>query len=183
MAFYIEGQQFENAKGDALLIKCLIVSLLLCLHVLRSKNINRSCMLSITQNIFDPFLCYNFALVFIFWAYSKSSRSIGSFITACTAIITHYYTVVTDPVGNLVTNRPARLGQCHFDVPAWWMVITRTSTDLRRTYSGSWLGFSFFGNAFYCHNRLHFYGVEMSEEQNWHGVQHLSLASFVSFFF
>lgn len=67
MAFYIEGKQFENANGgDALLTKCLIVSLLLCLHVLRSKNINRSCMLSITQNRFDPFLCYNFALVFIF---------------------------------------------------------------------------------------------------------------------
>lgn len=58
MAFYIEGQQFENANGgDALLIKCLIVSLLLCLHVLGSKNINRSCMLSITQDRVDPFLC------------------------------------------------------------------------------------------------------------------------------
>lgn len=95
-----------------------------------------------------------------------------------------YYTVVTDPVGNLATNGPERLGQCHFDVPAWWMVIRRTSTDLKRTYSGSWLGcfFFFFGNAFYCHNRLHFYGVEMSEEENWHGAQHLSQASFVSFF-
>lgn len=24
----------------------------------------------------------------------------------------------------------------------------------------------FLGNAFYCHNRLHLYGVKMSEEQN-----------------
>lgn len=28
------------------------------------------------------------------------------------------HTVVTDPVVNLVPNRPARLGQCHFDGPA-----------------------------------------------------------------
>lgn len=40
----------------------------------------------------------------------------------------------------------------------------------------------FLGNAFYCHNRLHLYGVKMSEEQNWLGVQHLPLASFLSFF-
>lgn len=115
--------------------------------------------------------------MFIFWAYYKSARSIGSFITACTAIITHYYTVVTDPVGNLATNGPVSLW-CPCTMNSYHADFHWPEKDVFRKLAGLF----FFDNAFYCHNRLHLYGVEMSEEQNQHGVHHLSLASFVSFF-
>lgn len=108
-----------------------------------------------------------------FWMHAQTVP----FLTAQRLLLIN--TVVTDTVVHLATNWPAWLGQCHFDVPARWTVITDFHWPKKDVFRTGCM--HFLGNAFYCHNRLHLYGVKMSEEQKWHGVQHLPLASFVSF--